>query len=120
MINKYNYITGDILARYDSIKDVCEHDNVSYHTVYKMLQQKVLKYPRYNWYYAYEPKPRYIVECYDNECWELLGQYINIKQASERTAVDASQIQWQVARNKPFTERRQGDTGLWFVRKLIT
>lgn len=121
MIKKYNTITGDILAHYESIKDVCKHDKVTYAKVYKMLQQKELKYPRDNYYFGYKPKARFIIRCYDNENLELLGSYINIKQASERTGVNASQIQWQVAKDLPITQNRiKGSTTLFFKREKIS
>lgn len=60
-----------------------------------------------------------MVWCYDNESRDLLGTYINIKDASEKTGVDACQIQWQINKDLPFNERFMGCTGLWFKRGLI-
>lgn len=119
MINKYDYLTGEVLATYETIKE-CAIDNLlSYHTVYKELGLKRLKYPRRGYYFGRTPKPRYVIRCYDNELWELLGTYRSIKEASYFTGVAPQHIQWQVEQDLDFKERRQGCTGLFFKREWI-
>ena len=121
MINKYNYLTGEILATYETIQEASIDNNMSYHTIYKMLQQKVLKYPRDNFYFGYDPKPRYIIMVYDNESLDLLKCYKNIKDASVGTGVSPQQIQWQVSRRLPITQNRiKGSTTLFFEREKIS
>lgn len=121
MIYKFDYLGGNILATYDSIKEASIDNNLTYAKVYKMLQQKELKYPRDNYYFGYKPKTRFIIRCYDNESLELIGSYINIKQASERTGIDASHIQWQVAKDLPITQNRvKGSTTMFFKRERIS
>ncbi len=119
-IYKYDYITGDVLAKYTSIKEASTDTGIGYHTIYKELQQNKLEYPRRDFYFGYEPKPRYVIRCYDNELWELLGTYRNIKQASYFTGVAHQVIQWNVERDLPLRERRCGCTGLFFKRELIS
>lgn len=121
MINKYNYLTGEILATYKTIQEASIDNNMSYHTIYKMLQQKVLKYPRDDFYFGYDPKPRYIIMVYDNESLELLKCYKNIKDASVGTGISQQQIQWQVAKDLPITQNRiKGSTTLFFKREKIS
>lgn len=118
-IYKYDYLTGEVLATYETIKE-CAIDNlVSYHTVYKELRLKRLTYPRRGYYFGYEPKPRYVIRCYDNETRLLLGEYRNIKQASYLTGVTPQLIQWQVERDLEFDKRFMGITGLWFKREVV-
>lgn len=118
-IMKYDYITGEVLASYDSIKEASVDTGIPYHTVYKELQQKKIEYPRRDYYFGYSPKPRYVVRCYDNETLQLLGSYRNIKQASYFTGVDFRVIQWNVDRDLPLRKRKIGCTGLFFKRVVI-
>lgn len=121
MINKYEYLTGRKLATYETIKEASIDNNMSYHTIYKMLQQKVLKYPRDDFYFGYDPKPRYIILAYDNESLDLLGYYKNIKDASVCTGVSPQQIQWQVSKGLPITQNRiKGSTTMFFKREKIS
>ena len=119
MIKKYDYVTGNALATYDSIKEASIDNGISYHTIYKELQQKRLEYPRRDYYFSTKPKPRYVIRCYDNETLQLLGVYRNIKQASYFTGVSPQVIQWNIERDIPLKERRCGCTGLFFKRELI-
>lgn len=117
-IYKYNYLSGSILGIYETIKEASIDNNISYHTIYKELHQRVLKYPRRGFYFGYEPKPRYVIRCYDNESRVLLGEYRNIKIASFKTGVAPQLIQWQVERDLDFDKRFMGCTGLWFRKEL--
>lgn len=119
IINKYDYITGEILASYDSIKDASIANSISYHTIYDELKRDRLEYPRRSYYFGYTPKPRWVICCYDNELWDLLGTYRNIKIASYKTGVDFRLIQWQIDKDLDFKDRRCGCTGLFFRRELI-
>lgn len=118
-IYKYDYLTGQILATYDSIKACAIDNGILYHTIYKELHQRRLDYPRRDFYFGYEPKPRYVIRCYDNESRLLLEEYRNIKQASYFTGVAPQLIQWQVERDLGFDKRFMGATGLWFRREVI-
>lgn len=118
-INKYDYLTGKVLATYDSIKEASIDNQISYHTIYKELKLKRLEYPRRDFYFGYSPKPRYVILCYDNELWELLGTYRNIKQASYFTGVSPQVIQWNVERDLDLQDRKMGCTGLFFKREVI-
>lgn len=120
MINKYEYLTGRKLATYETIKEASIDNNMGYHTIYKMLQQEKIIHQRRDFYFGYDHKPRTVIRCFDTETMELLGTYINIKHASVKTGVDASEIQWQVSKNLPFNKRFMGATGLWFTRETIT
>lgn len=120
MINKYEYLTGRKLATYETIKEASIDNNMSYHTIYKELHNGWILQPRRDFYFGYDPKQRWVIKCYDNESRKLLGTYINIKQASMKTGVDASEIQWQVNKALPFDKRYMGCTGLWFERGVIT
>lgn len=119
-IYKYDYLTGEVLATYNSIKEASIDNNIGYHTIYKELHQKRLEYPRRDWYVGYSPKPRFIIRCYDNESRVLLSEYRNIKLASFKTGVTPQLIQWQVERDLDFNDRFMGATGLWFTREVIT
>lgn len=119
MINKYDYVTGETLAIYDSIKEASIDNGISYHTIYDELRREKLEYPRRSYYFGHSPKARWVICCYDNELWSLLGTYRNIKQASYFTGVSPQVIQWNVDRNLPLKERRCGCTGLFFKRELI-
>lgn len=118
-INKYDYLSGEVLASYESIKEASVDNNIGYMTIYKELQKDKLEYPRREFYFSYDPKPRYVIECYDNEYLDLLSTYINIKEASDKTGVDFRVIQHNTSRNLPLKKRVAGCTGLWFVKKLI-
>lgn len=120
MINRYDYLTGEVLNTYETIKEASIDCGVSYHTVFKQLHTKIIKYPRHDWYFGYEPKPRWVINCYDNESRRLLAQYNTIKYASKMTGVSPQLIQWQVERDLEFDERFMGCTGLWFKRVVIT
>lgn len=117
---KYDYLTGKVLARYETIKEASIDNHIGYHTIYKELHQKRLEYPRRDYYFGYSPKPRWVINCYDNETLQLLGSYRNIKQASYFTGVDFRVIQHQIDKNVPFNKRIMGCTGLWFTREVIT
>lgn len=119
-IMKYDYLTGKVLAKYTSIKEASIDTGIGYHTIYKELSLKNLSYPRRDFYFGYSPKPRWCIKCYDNESFQLLGTYRNIKQASYLTGVDFRVIQWNIERDLPFLERRCGCTGLFFCREIIT
>lgn len=118
-IMKYDYLTGDVLAKYETIKDASIDNHIGYHTIYKELHQKKLEYPRRDYYFGYEPKPRWVINCYDNETLQLLGSYRNIKQASYFTGVCQQVIQWNIERDLPLRERKIGCTGLFFKREVI-
>lgn len=119
-INKYDYITGAILATYGSIKDTAICNNMTYAKIYKMLQQDKLSYPRGDFYFGYEPKSRLVIRVYDNETLELLGTYKNIKDAAVATGVSPQQIQWQITKNLPINQERiKGSTTLFFKRMEI-
>lgn len=121
MINKYEYLTGSKITTYETIKEASIDNNMSYHTIYKMLQQKVLKYPRDDFYFGYDPKPRYVIMVYDNESLDLLKCYKNIKDASVGTGISQQQIQWQVAKDLPITPNRvKGSSTLFFKREKIS
>jgi hypothetical protein len=118
-IIKYDYLSGRVLKTYATIKSASIDNYVPYGTIYKELLRPSIIYPRRDYYFGHNPKPRYVVWCYDNESRDLLGTYINIKDASDKTGVDACQIQWQINKDLPFNERFMGCTGLWFKRGLI-
>ena len=112
-------MSGELLQQYHTLSEASKDNNLSCATVSKMLQQDMIKYPRNDFYFGYDPKPRWVIVCYDNETRLELGRYKTIKEASEKTGVSASQIQWQVQKDLPFNERVMGSTGLWFVREVI-
>lgn len=117
LVNKYDYLTGDIIASYGSIKEAAISNNMTYAKIYKMLQQDRLSYPRDDFYFAFEPKSRWIIRVYDNDTLELLGTYKNIKDAAVATGVSHQQIQWQIAKNLQITQERiKGSTTLFFKR----
>lgn len=118
-IIKFDYLTGKILATYETIKEASIDNHMTYVAVMKMLQQNMLKYPRRDYYFGYEPKPRWCIKCYDNESWELLGIYKNEKDASIKTGVNAQHIGWVVRKNLDFKDRYIGSTGLFFKREVI-
>lgn len=119
IINKYDYLTGKILASYGSIKEAAISNNMTYAKIYKMLQQEQLCYPRDDFYFGYRPKKRWCIMVYDNETRLELGRYKTIKDAAVATKVSHQQIEWQIAKDLPFNERRMGSTTLWFVRKTL-
>ena len=118
-IYKYDYLTGKVLAKYETIKEASIDNHIGYHTIYKELHQKRLGYPRRDFYFSTSPKPRYVIKCYDNETLQLLGSYRNIKQASYFTGVCQQVIQWNIERDLPLRERKIGCTGLFFKREVI-
>ena len=119
MINKYDYMTGELLQQYNNITEASKDNNMTYAGVMKMLQQDILKSPRRDYYFGYEPKKRYIIVCYDNETREELGRYKNAMDASKKTGVDWQHIGWQIRKDLPFDKRYIGCTGLWFKRMTI-
>ena len=118
-INKYDYLSGELLQQYESITDAASDNNLTYVSVMKMLQQNMLKYPRRDYYFGYKPKKRWVIRCYDNESRYLLGIYKNIKDAAVKTGVNAQHIAWQCRRDIDFNKRYLGCTGLWFTREVI-
>ena len=121
MIYKFDYLRGNILATYDSIKEASIDNKLTYAKVYKMLQQNELKYPRDDYYLGYDRKPRWVVKCYDNESLDLIDVYKTIKDASVSTGVSPQQIQWQVAKDLPITQNRiKGSTTRFFKREKIS
>ncbi len=118
-IYKYDYLTGEVLATYDSIKEASIDNGLTYVAVMKQLKQDVLKYPRREYYLGTTPKKRWAICCYDNESWELLGLYKNIQEASEKTGVNAQHIGWVVRKNLEFRNRYIGSTGLFFRREIL-
>ena len=118
-INKYDYMSGELLQQYKSISEAANDNNLTYVAVMKQLQQDILKYPRRDYYFGYKPKKRWIIVCYDNETRYELGRYKNLQDADENTGVSWQQISWQVRKDLPFNKRVMGSTGLWFVRRII-
>lgn len=119
IIYKYDYLTGKVLATYDSISEASYDNHMTYVSVMKMLQREILKYPRRDYYLGYSPKQRWVIKCYDNESRLLLGTYLNEKEASIKTGVNAQHIGWSVRRDRKFDERYLGSTGLWFTREIL-
>lgn len=118
-INKYDWLTNELLASYNTIQEAVFAEHICYGTIWKQLEKPILEVNRgRSFYFGYEPKKRYVIECYDNETRELLGVYGSVKEASEKTGVIDQQISWQCRLNKPFNKRCMGCTGLWFVKKL--
>ena len=118
-IYKYDYMSGNVLQQYDTIKEAAIDNNMSYVGVMKMLQQETLKQPRHDFYFGYKPKKRPIVVCFDNEIRIELGRWKNARDASVATGVNEQQIGWQIRRDLPFNKRYMGSTGLWFKRIII-
>lgn len=118
-INKYDYMSGELLQQYKSISEAAKDNNLTYVAVMKQLQQDILKYPRRDYYFGYKPKKRWVIKCYDNELWDLLGTYKNIKDASVATGVNAQHISWAVRKDLEFRNRIPGSTGLFFKREVI-
>lgn len=118
-INKYDWLTNELLASYNTIQEAVFAEHICYGTIWKQLEKPVLEVNRgRSFYFGYEHKKRYLIECYDNETRELLGVYSSVKEASEKTGVLDQHISYQCRLNKPFSERCMGCTGLWFVKKL--
>lgn len=118
-IYKYDYITGEVLATYETIKEASIDNNMTYVAVMKMLQQNMLKYPRRDYYLGYSPKPRWVIRVYNNETRLLLATYKNEKDASVGAGVNQQHIGWVVRRDIPFDKRYLGSTSLWFRRETI-
>lgn len=119
LIYKYDYLTNKVLDSYDTVANAAKVNKICSATIYSELHKNILEYPRRDYYFGFAPKCKYVIKCYDNELLELLGTYKNIKDAAKATAVDARQIQWQIAKDLPFRERISGCTGLWFRREVI-
>lgn len=118
-INKYNWLTNELLASYNTIQEAVFAEHICYGTIWNQLEKPVLEVNRgRSFYFGYEPKKRYLIECYDNETRELLGVYSSVKEASEKTGILDQHISYQCRLNKPFSKRCMGCTGLWFVKKL--
>lgn len=118
-INKYDYLTGEIIKSYYTIDEACIDNHMCYMTIWKELQKEVLEYHRRVFYFGYAPKPRYVINCYDNETMELLGTYKTLKEAEEKTGVKWRNIWYQTNKDLPLNERKIGCTGLFFQRVLI-
>lgn len=119
IINKYDYLTGELLQQYSSISEAAKANDLTYVSVMKTLQQDMLKYPRHGYYLAYKPKKRWVIKCYDNETRLLLGTYKNIKDAAKSTDVNWQHIGWQCRKDLDFNKRYMGCTSLWFRREVI-
>lgn len=119
MIYKYDYLSGKVLQQYSSILEAAKDNGLTYVAVMKMLQRDIIKYPRHDFYFGYEPKKRWIIKCYDNETRLLLGVYKNVKDAAAKTGVNAQHIAFECRKNLEFNKRYIGCTGLWFRREVI-
>lgn len=118
-VNKYNYVTNEIMDSYSSIQCASFDNKISYGTIYRQMTKNILEFDSgRGFYFGYSPISRYVIECYDNWTRELLGVYGSMKEASEKTGVSSAQISWQCRKNLPFNKRAMGCTGLWFVKKL--
>lgn len=118
-ITKFDYLTGEVLAKYETIKEASIDNHITYVAVMKMLQQDTIKYPRHDWYLGYEPKARWVIKCYDNETRLLLGTYKTLQEAEKKTGINYQHIGWQCRRDIAFDKRYLGSTGLWFTREVI-
>lgn len=118
MINKYDYVTSELLASYDSIQEASFENRIPYGTIWSQSTKKILEMDRgRGYYFGYEPKKTIKIYCYDNEELELLGVYGSIKEASQKTGVDTQQISYQCKLTTPLKDRKMGCTGLFFVKK---
>lgn len=118
-INKYDYITNELLASYDSIQEASFDNRICYGTIYNQMKKICLQFDTgRGFYFGYSPISRYVIECYDNESRTLLGVYGSVKEASQKTGVLNQQISWQCRKNLDFNKRAMGSTGLWFKKVL--
>ena len=116
---KYDYLTGQILKEYNTLQEASIDNNVTQQAISKSLRTDIIKYPRKDYYISDKPKPRWVIIVYDNETRLELGRYKTIKDAAVATGVNWQQIEWQIAKDLPFNDRRMGSTSLWFVRKTL-
>lgn len=118
MINKYDYVTGELLASYESIQEASFENRVPYGTIWKQATKDMLEMDRgRGYYFGYKPKKTMKIYCYDNEELQLLGVYGSMKEASHKTGVDSQEIAYQCKLKTPLKNRKMGCTGLFFEKK---
>ena len=116
-IKKFNYVTNEALAEYDTIAEACLDNEITRRAITVQLNKTCLQFDRGSgFYFGYSPINRWVIECYDNVSGELLGAYGSVKEAEKQTGVLAQHISHQCRLNKPFNARRAGSTGLWFKK----
>ena len=65
-----------------------------------------------------EPSPHKIIEVYDLD-FELIAQYVSIKDAEEGTGVGRYSISKQLHNEKSMRNRKSPSSGLYFIWKVI-
>lgn len=115
MIYKFNVVDNKILGSYYSIQEAAGANGLSYRAVHRQVRgEKNFKRNRRSYYFSEKPLQHKVIAVYDNMYLEEVGRYWSIQNASDSTGVDRCTILNQLDQDKPFSERYQGSTGLWF------
>lgn len=115
MIYKFNVVDNKILGSYYSIQEAADANGLSYRAVHRQVRgEKNFKRNRKPYYFSEKPLQHKVIAVYDNMYLEEVGRYWSIQNASDSTGVDRCTIINQLDQDKPFSERYQGSTGLWF------
>lgn len=115
MIYKFNVVDNKILGSYYSIQEAADANGLSYRAVHRQVRgEKNFKRNRHSYYFSEKPLQHKVIAVYDNMYLDEVGRYWSIQNASDSTGVDRCTILNQLDQDKPFSERYQGSTGLWF------
>lgn len=115
MIYKFSLLDNSVLGKYYSIQEAADANGLSYRAVHRQVRgEKNFKRNRLPYYFSEKVQPHKVIAVYDNMYLEEVGRYWSIQNASDSTGVDRCTIINQLDKDKPFSERYQGSTGLWF------
>lgn len=115
MIYKFSLLDNSVLGKYYSIQEAADANDLSYRAVHRQVRgEKNFKRNKRSYYFSEKAQPHKIIAVYDNMYLEEIGRYWSIQNASDSTGVDRCTIINQLDQDKPFSERYQGSTGLWF------
>lgn len=115
MIYKFSLLDNSVLGKYYSIQEAADANGLSYRAVHRQVRgEKNFKRNRLPYYFSEKVQPHKVIAVYDNMYLEEVGRYWSIQNASDSTGVDRCTIINQLDKDKPFGERYQGSTGLWF------
>lgn len=115
MIYKFSLLDNSVLGKYYSIQEAADANGLSYRAVHRQVRgEKNFKRNRLPYYFSEKVQPHKVIAVYDNMYLEEVGRYWSIQNASDSTGVDRCTIINQLDKDKPFSDRYQGSTGLWF------
>ena len=120
MIYKFSLLDNSVLGRYYSIQEAADANGLSYRAVHRQVRgEKNFKRNRLPYYFSEKAQTHKVIAVYDNMYLEEVGRYWSIQNASDSTGVDRCTIINQLDKDKPFSDRYCGSTGLFFKWIMI-